>query len=620
MDEFLEAFAQRAESPLAALFLLADALYFHSPDPIVFVDDSGSIVSLNEAARRSIVENITGKLWVESLVAPGYSEEAKLFETKRQLDKDLSDPLITVILCQDGRQIEVEVRHRALGAQTGVSVLRLLFLRDISARESLARMLVDANKALSAATASKTDFIATVSHEIRTAVNGMMGTSEYLLDEDMTVDQKARVRKLYLSGKMLVSLVNDVLDYAKTESGQLRLEEVDYQLRECLDETVSVVADAAFDKGVELVSKLNPALPCVVCGDSMRLRQIITNLVSNSIKFTSSGNIVVSAFPVGFRQVDAQEWCDVQFEVLDTGAGMTPETQQQLFQPFVQAERSTARVYGGTGLGLAICKSLVERMGGHISVFSDGVGHGSKFTFQIPMLVKLRSPPQQPNFVGKRVLLASRNPTLLDAVVQIMSEFEGLSSRTAMSPGEAAALDAEQHFDAVVLDSSLALSFDQQFIAERVIVLTEVSLIAQLKRVLTDRVQYVSKPVTQDAIVAAFAAIFAETSTLYVSSMISPSPPPTLRKPLHVLVADDNIVNQEVALLFLKRAGCTVDLANNGLEAVKLVQSTAALQPYDVILMDLRMPELVCGYFSSEVCPGWLVCCETDPKVAPATV
>eukprot|EP00698_Gefionella_okellyi_P016379 TRINITY_DN4683_c0_g1_i9.p1 TRINITY_DN4683_c0_g1~~TRINITY_DN4683_c0_g1_i9.p1 ORF type:complete len:811 (+),score=178.23 TRINITY_DN4683_c0_g1_i9:65-2434(+) len=602
MEELLNAIASLDESTRAEAFHeIVDALYFNSPDPIVFVNHQGHITSMNDAARKSVRDTHTGRSWVEDLVAPGYSAEAMEFEMRRQLEIKLSDPLSTVLLCQDGRQIEVEVRHRALGLKSGIAMLRLLFVRDVSTRESMARMLIDANKALSAAVASKTEFVATVSHEIRNPINGILGMSEYLRDTKLDDDQLTCARKIHASGKMLLVLVNDVLDFAKTASGKLRLEAVDYDLRQCMDETLSILSDSAFGKGVELVVLISSNIPVVVRGDPLRLRQILTNLVSNSIKFTKKGHIKVTVTVVGESHELDSKICDVRFQIEDTGIGMSDETLQSLFQPFAQGERNTARLYGGTGLGLSICKSLVEQMEGQISASSAGSGTGAKFEFTLPMQVVLRERLQKPNYEGKHVLMVSTSDVLMKSVMEIMAACEGLDIHTVKSVQEALQRIAEQRqrqrFNAVLVDSSLALEFHSHAPTERLIVLTETTVMGQLRRVLGQNVRFVSKPVAQGDLLQAFADVFVHnspsiTTTATRTAPASPSQQHPAGDPLRILVVDDNPINQQVAAMFLKRAGHFVELASTGLEAIKKVENSLETKMFDVILMDCYMPEM----------------------------
>eukprot|EP00698_Gefionella_okellyi_P022502 TRINITY_DN7471_c0_g1_i1.p1 TRINITY_DN7471_c0_g1~~TRINITY_DN7471_c0_g1_i1.p1 ORF type:complete len:813 (-),score=145.88 TRINITY_DN7471_c0_g1_i1:429-2867(-) len=591
MEELLATFAGHEPFIHTDVFQeLMDALYFNSPDPIVFVDKMGHITSMNDAARRSVTRNVeSDKTWVDFLVAPAYSDQAREFELRRRMEKDLSDAFRTVLICEDGKQIEVEVRHRALNVGSGIGMLRLLFVRDVTTRESLARMLADANKALATAVSETNDFIASISHEIRNPIHAMLGLSEYLLGTELVGDQESCVRKIYTAGKMLLMLLNDVLDFAKSESGKLRLEEIDFDLRACIDETLSLLSDSAFGKGVELVAKLSTELPVVVRGDPLRLRQILTNLVSNSIKFTSNGFVSVTADVV---QLHGDDTVQIKFTVQDSGIGISEESLATLFRPFTQGERSTTRLYGGTGLGLSICKALVERMGGEIHAVSDGPGTGSSFVFQIPLKVALQSAPSIPTFDAKRVLLISKSERMLDALMETASCCRGLCMETTTSVEAAAGKIYTESFDAIMVDSALAIEF-HQFAPRRLVVLTEIGLLPQLRRVLGQTVTFVPKPVTQETLVQALG------NTLQISPVVcrnasEPSSPKLLpfRRSLHVLVVDDNVVNQQVAAMFLKRAGHTIEVASNGLEAVMMVENSPAKKPFDVVLMDSIMPEL----------------------------
>ena len=594
-----------SESVLDESYLL-QSLMDHIPDSIYFKDTRGRFIKINRAkADKSGLgspDEAVGKCDLDFF----QPEHAKKSMADEQTIIETGEPLVEM----EERLIWPNHR-RSWSSTTKLPLLNLHgqvigtcgISRDITKLKETELELERAKEDAETASRAKSEFVANMSHEIRTPLNGVIGMSELLLDTNLTISQREFAQAILDSGEALLMLLNDILDFSKIEAGKIELDPEPFDIREGIGAMMKSLAARAHQKDLELAYHIDPQIPDALTGDFGRLRQVLVNLVGNAIKFTERGEVVVD---VALKESKNGE-VDLQFVVRDTGIGIPHKKLDSIFTEFEQVDKSTTRRYGGTGLGLAIASRFVRLMGGEIGVTSR-LGQGSTFTVSARFPISELKPGAKRRATvesvrGLRVLVVDDNATNRRFLEEMLRNW-GMVPETVSNARHAfqrakEELRAGHPFDLVISDVNMpemdgfelveAIRQDGDLAATPIVLLTsatrpgDASLCGQLG-VRT----HLMKPVKQSELLNGITESLGIAEILVNEKSVATTNDRSPARVLHVLLAEDSIVNQRLAVGLLKKWGHTVAIANNGKVAVELSKS----DEIDLVLMDVEMPEM----------------------------
>ncbi len=581
-------------------------------DCILMMDQDGIVTYWNPAAERILGysrDEAIGKNLHELIVPPEYEESyVDVFPMFPEARDGNAGRTLDLKACRkDNTEISVQLSLSTVQLYSGWFTIGIL--RDVTIQKENELELIKAKEVAEEATGAKSEFLANMSHEIRTPMNAIIGFSGLLKKSELTAKQLDYINKIDNSANSLLGIINDILDFSKIEAGKLELEDVDFRLDDVINNIVSMVSEKAAEKNIELLNNITNDVPCALIGDPLRVGQVLINLVNNAVKFTNKGYILIKT---ELLQGNASH-CKIKFSVQDTGIGMTDEQKSKLFTAFSQADSSVTRRFGGTGLGLTISKQLVEMMNGEMYVESE-FGAGSTFTFIVGFRIqdeyKEKKVVEVEGLKNKKALIVDDNEMSRDILKDQIGGF-GINS-IAVDSGRAAIEEIKrQQYDLVFLDWRMP---DMDGLETAKIILKDKSIermptIIMLSAFGREEVfkkaekiginVFLMKPVSQSLLFDTIMnACHVEMKDIAGRSVQKDEQEDRDCRVdgIKVLLVEDNAINQEVATEILMGAGATVEIANNGREAVDAV----AKNSYDVVLMDLQMP-VMGGYEATQL-------------------
>jgi two-component system, sensor histidine kinase and response regulator len=588
------------------------SLFRHNPDAVYSLDLDGRFLTANAAAEEMLgyrIEELRQKPFTDFVVGEDLEKVSRRF---REAVRGVPQYYETAIVKGESR---VELNVTSIPIITSGKVVGIYEVaKDVTEHKQAEEALRHAQASAEAANQAKGDFLANMSHEIRTPMNGVIGMTGLLLDTELSAEQREYGEAIRTSGENLLTIINDILDFSKIEAGKMETETIDFDLRSAAEETAGLLAERAHGKGLELVSLIEYDVPNVLKGDPGRIKQVLVNLLSNAVKFTEEGEVILR---VGLVE-ESDDAVVARFEVKDTGIGMSEEQRSRLFKSFSQADTSTTRRYGGTGLGLAISKQLVDLMDGEIGVEST-LGKGSNFFFTLPLKKQPEGAQQQAalaspttDLEGLRVFVVDDNETNRKIVHNQLISW-GMSNGSAEGGREAlqmlrSAAERGEPYDLAILDIQMpemdGIELAEKIKADPSISSTKLIMMSSIGRRgegsearQAGAEAYLTKPVRQSQLYDALATVMdkpeeeeaaapeKEEKQFVTSHSLREA---KARSRIRILVAEDNQVNQKVAVKMLERLGYKADVAADGLETVEALSQS----PYAAVLMDVQMPEM----------------------------
>jgi len=584
------------------------------PNPVFYKDVDGTIQGCNTA----FAERIIGK-YKNDIVGRTFRDIKTItneqYETLLKYDKELIkhkgvQTFETKITCGDGlvRNFIFYTAGYKNSETTSAGIVSIML--DITERKMMETEIIKAKEAAESAARAKSEFLANMSHEIRTPLNAVIGLTSVMLDTKLNAEQRDSAETIRTSSEALLAIINDILDLSKVEAGEIQLESKSFNLYDCVESAIDLMANKAYDKKVELLYHIDNATPVTITSDVTRLRQILINLLGNAVKFTEHGEILLSVRPL--RKGAGKH--KILFAVKDTGVGISEEHLSKIFEPFKQADTSTTRKYGGTGLGLAICKNLTEAMGGKIWAQSFE-GKGTTFYFNIEVSSgkkeELDWPLQKdPEIDGAKVLLLETNKTHSNMIADYMNRW-GLNTTICHTLKDAVQCLKTKELDMVFFDEQICMSSSAQqkksflnLAAKKKIALIQLDNIGEKHICHKDFVSgYLHKPVKpaklykllKQIVQGKLPSLDDSHTEKHIDDQFATN------HPADIIIAEDNKVNQKVAIKMLSKLGYTADVVGNGQEVIDAI----AQKRYDIIFMDIQMP-VVDGLEATRIiCEKW---------------